>query len=441
MGTASSIHSSQTKENSSNKNYLRKSIKGEFEKEFGKKFDNDEQINDKSSEGEKPIMLNPAIFRAKRLFMKPITKQRPKNESLVVKKQNNSGLVKEIYRRLDPTVTTVSSQTIVGQIEIAAKYKPLEKTLLVKVGRVKQLVKEGVGLPDPYVTIDLFPSSDPSKALTHKTNVKSDTCNPIFHEILVFPIIEQQIANTTLRVTVWDKDLISQDDFLGESIIQLCKLDLVAGNSMWYKLYPQTDVSITGTVNVTLTYVEPNKVTVIVDHANHLKVCNVVKSTSSPYVRVFITGIPSKHETHVIQNELNPEWNSSFEFDVHPDEFSRRIIVLNVMNKSESGKDQRMGDVHLPMLEFDIENSGISQRYNLQDLRNSPHSRSKWSEEGLSIEFREAMIAHAIYGYPKFLFKTEHKGKMVVSCRSVKARAETKMIISNGIPSVDEVQM
>lgn len=38
------------------------------------------------------------------------------------------------------------------------------------------------------------------------------------------------------------------------------------------------------------------------------------------------------------------------------------------MNKSESGKDQRMGDVHLPMLEFDIENSGISQRYNLQDL-------------------------------------------------------------------------
>lgn len=59
---------------------------------------------------------------------------------------------------MDPTVTTVSSQTIVGQIEIAAKYKPLEKTLLVKVGRVKQLVKEGVGLPDPYVTIDLFPS-------------------------------------------------------------------------------------------------------------------------------------------------------------------------------------------------------------------------------------------------------------------------------------------
>lgn len=87
MGTASSIHSSQTKENSSNKNSLRKSIKGEFEKEFGKKIDNDEQINDKSSEGEKPIMLNPAIFRAKRLFMKPIAKQRPKNESLVVKKQ------------------------------------------------------------------------------------------------------------------------------------------------------------------------------------------------------------------------------------------------------------------------------------------------------------------------------------------------------------------
>jgi len=29
------------------------------------------------------------------------------------------------------------------------------------------------------------------------------------------------------------------------------------------------------------------------------------------------------------------------------------------------------------------------------------------------MEFKEAMKAHAIYGYPKFLFKDQHKGKMV----------------------------
>ena len=45
--------------------------------------------------------------------------------------------------------------------------------------------------------------------------------------------------------------------------------------------------------------------------------------------------------------------------------------------------------------------------------RNSSQARSKWSEEGLAMEFKEAMRAHAIYGYPKFLFKKQHKGQMV----------------------------
>ena len=46
--------------------------------------------------------------------------------------------------------------------------------------------------------------------------------------------------------------------------------------------------------------------------------------------------------------------------------------------------------------------------------RNAPYVRSKWSEEGVSMELKEAMKAHAIYGYPKFLFKEKHQGRMVM---------------------------
>ena len=73
--------------------------------------------------------------------------------------------------------------------------------------------------------------------LTRCTSVKKNAPDPVFQEIVVFPLMEQQIAETKLRMNVMDKDLISNDDFLGECYIDLCKLDLNAGNTMWYKLH------------------------------------------------------------------------------------------------------------------------------------------------------------------------------------------------------------
>ena len=57
---------------------------------------------------------------------------------------------------MDPTVNKLSMRSIVGEIEVAAKYKLSEKYLLVKIGRAKGLSQEDMNFPNPYVVIDLY---------------------------------------------------------------------------------------------------------------------------------------------------------------------------------------------------------------------------------------------------------------------------------------------
>ena len=72
-----------------------------------------------------------------------------------------------------------------------------------------------------------------------KTKQKPRTNNPLFQEILVFSLEDQDVAEARLKLSIWDKDKISDDDFLGEVILELCKLDLEGRLASWYKLHPQ----------------------------------------------------------------------------------------------------------------------------------------------------------------------------------------------------------
>lgn len=57
---------------------------------------------------------------------------------------------------MDPSVNKMSTRSVVGEVEIAIKFKLSEKYLLVRVGRVKGLSSEVLTLPNPYLSIDLY---------------------------------------------------------------------------------------------------------------------------------------------------------------------------------------------------------------------------------------------------------------------------------------------
>ena len=58
---------------------------------------------------------------------------------------------------MDPSVVTSDSKLIVGEIEIAVKYKGYEENLFVKICKAKKLrITESFGLPDPYVVVEMY---------------------------------------------------------------------------------------------------------------------------------------------------------------------------------------------------------------------------------------------------------------------------------------------
>lgn len=70
--------------------------------------------------------------------------------------QDNNSLLKEIFNRIDPSAVYGSYGKIFGELEISMKYKSNESTLLVKIGRAKNLQTPDVHkLPDPFVKASL----------------------------------------------------------------------------------------------------------------------------------------------------------------------------------------------------------------------------------------------------------------------------------------------
>ena len=72
-----------------------------------------------------------------------------------------------------------------------------------------------------------------------KTRPKSNTVNPLFQEILTFDLIQADLVDAKLVIDVWNKDIISMDDFLGEVILELYKEEVNGGVPSWHKLKPK----------------------------------------------------------------------------------------------------------------------------------------------------------------------------------------------------------
>lgn len=64
--------------------------------------------------------------------------------------------MKEMYRRMDPSISNLSMRSVVGEVEVAVKYKTSHQMLLVKIGRAKDLHQEDLEFPHPFVSVSLF---------------------------------------------------------------------------------------------------------------------------------------------------------------------------------------------------------------------------------------------------------------------------------------------
>lgn len=73
-----------------------------------------------------------------------------------------------MFARMDPSLNNnASMRQIVGEVEVAIKFKPQDSILLIKVGRGRGLSKEEWSLsPDPFVAVDIFSTKYEAQCLT-----------------------------------------------------------------------------------------------------------------------------------------------------------------------------------------------------------------------------------------------------------------------------------
>lgn len=58
----------------------------------------------------------------------------------------------------------------------------------------------------------------------------------IFHFQIEYKVFSNEIQYKTLQVTVWDHDILKENNLLGAVYIKLRDLDLSKPEAVWYKL-------------------------------------------------------------------------------------------------------------------------------------------------------------------------------------------------------------
>ncbi|XP_028039029.1 BAI1-associated protein 3 [Bombyx mandarina] len=82
------------------------------------------------------------------------------------------------------------------------------------------------GLSDPFVVLELLPKRLFPKAHEQSTNVQKKTLNPVWDECFEFAVSLESCRSSqaALALSVWDRDVLTADDFAGEAFIPLSRV-------------------------------------------------------------------------------------------------------------------------------------------------------------------------------------------------------------------------
>uniref|UniRef100_A0A0K0D9P6 C2 domain-containing protein n=1 Tax=Angiostrongylus cantonensis TaxID=6313 RepID=A0A0K0D9P6_ANGCA len=128
-----------------------------------------------------------------------------------------------------------------GEIQLALSYDVITACLSVHIVQCRSLPHFGNHKPNPYVKVLLVPCQANLPVLRNKTNARKSDFNPIFDQTLQFPrITKSEVDEYRMQVSVWHKDLISQNSLIGELTITLRDYNWANPSPLWYRLEAKT---------------------------------------------------------------------------------------------------------------------------------------------------------------------------------------------------------
>ncbi|XP_077584900.1 synaptotagmin-like protein 5 isoform X2 [Stigmatopora nigra] len=264
-----------------------------------------------------------------------------------------------------------------------------------KTGALDVLVKECHDLAvgddkrqrtNAYVKTYLLP--DTSRQSKRKTGVQANSVNPVFNENLRYVIGRSQLETRTLQVSVWHRDRLGRNAFLGQVELTFDSRELDCQMDEWMALRPKPEghadadaAEYRGELTVVLKYIPAEKnlmlpldqvqvkkgflkakkkstftpprggmVELLVKGASNL---TGVKSggTSDPFVKGYLlpdSRKSTKHKTAAERRTVHPRWNHTFTYcGLQPGDLDNVCLELTVWDKEPLASNVFLGGVRL----------------------------------------------------------------------------------------------
>ena len=141
--------------------------------------------------------------------------------------------VKKYAVRLLPEERYPRDRPIGGEVKVSISFASFQLTIMIMHAK-NLLPKSAGGLSDPYVKIYLTP--DPNKSTKRKTKIARRTLNPTYNETFVWVISEEQLRQREIRITVWDYDILTENELMGGVLIDPSDYDFTNQFEGWFTL-------------------------------------------------------------------------------------------------------------------------------------------------------------------------------------------------------------
>lgn len=100
--------------------------------------------------------------------------------------------------------------------------------------------RDNSGLPDPFVKCFLLPKRNVENQ--RRTRYFSRCSNPVWKQTMVYPdVTPEELRRSFLEISVWNYDVAGDNEFLGETVLDLSDITLLDEQSHWYKLQKHVD--------------------------------------------------------------------------------------------------------------------------------------------------------------------------------------------------------
>eukprot|EP00092_Neocalanus_flemingeri_P001913 GFUD01002043.1.p1 GENE.GFUD01002043.1~~GFUD01002043.1.p1 ORF type:complete len:1721 (-),score=424.93 GFUD01002043.1:78-4745(-) len=276
----------------------------------------------------------------------------------------------------------------IGRLKYSLSYEATSHTVVLIIHQGKNFKKADLtGKPDPYVLINL-----PNGGMKEqKTKTIKNNPDPVWNETFRFNIPDMNTK--TLILQVFDWDMLSKNDPIGEIQIPLSHFDFSRKITEWKhlqkfsgKIAPAKGSSTESqskqksvqrrsrsrssssddekkkpkapsgppSLNFQIAYQQSSLVVTVIECKN-LKKADLLGGAPDGLVEVYLLPGNNKPEkTKVMKNSLNPVFNESFKFQVPYNEVATKTLIFQVFDWDRFTKNDPIGEIKIQLGHVDI---------------------------------------------------------------------------------------